>query len=60
MGAKPEVTKPKLWSNRIEAEEEAEALTYWEHEAEAEAEALAFSAFSAEAQVFSSYYKYPG
>ncbi len=38
MGTKPEVTKPKLWSNH-----EAEALTFWKHEAEAEVEAEAFS-----------------
>ena len=47
MGTKPEVTKPKLWSNH-EAEAEAEALTFWKHEAEAEA--LAFSKHETEAE----------
>ena len=64
MGTKPEVTKPKLWSNH-EAEAEAEALNFWKHEAEAEA--LAFSKHEAEdeaeaeveAQVLPSYHKYP-
>ncbi len=54
MGTKPEVTKPKLWSNH-----EAETLTFWKHEAEAEVKALAFSKHEAEAQVLTSYYKYP-
>ena len=47
MGTKPEVTKPKLWSNH---EAEAEGLTFWKHEAEAEAEALVFSKHEAEAE----------
>ena len=46
MGTKPEVMKPKLWSN-YEAEAEAKALTFWKHEAEAEA------------HVLPSQYKYP-
>ena len=47
MGTKPEVTKPKLWSNH---EAEAEALTLWKHEAEAEAEAEAFAFWKHEAE----------
>ncbi len=32
MGTKPEVMKPKLWSNHeAEAEAEAEALTFWKY-----------------------------
>ena len=34
MGMKPEVTKPKPWSN-LEAVADAEALTFAKHEAEA-------------------------
>ncbi len=48
MGTKPEVTKPKFWSNH-EAEAEAKALAFSKHKTEADAEA----------QVLTSYYKYP-
>ncbi len=56
MGTKPEVTKPKLWSN---TEAKAEALNFWKHEAEAKAKAEAFSKHEAEAeaQVLPSYHK---
>ncbi len=51
MGTKPEVMKPKLWSNH-----EAESLNFSKHEAEA----LVFSKHEAEAeaQVLPSYYNF--
>ncbi len=54
MDTKPEVTKPKLWSN---LEGEAEALNLWKHEAETEA--FSKHEAEAEAQVLPSYHKYP-
>ncbi len=48
MGMKPEVKKPKLWSNH-KAEAQTQALTFWKHGAEAKDGA----------EVLLSYYKYP-